>query len=304
MSSDIAMDFSLRNSKAYADAARRHLPLVLTVLVVLLLAYELAGLTWRWMQGPAQVQALPPPAADTAAAPAKQADATRVVAAHLFGQAEATPGGNEEVLAAPETRLNLELRGVFATGDQTGAAVIADASRQEHYYRIGESVAGEAKLHEVHPDRVILERGGRYEALTLPKQPLPGSGTGQPSQAPGAPAPSAAPAANTSETRQMLQQYRQTLINEPKQLMNLVRFTPVTKGSQTIGYRLSPGADRTLLARFGLRNGDVVTAVNGLPVDGASGGVDIIQKLASAEQLVLQVERDGVPQTFTFQINE
>lgn len=304
MSSDIAMEFSVGSAMARSVGIRRYLPMILTVLVILLLAYELAGLTWRWFLPSTQPQVLPPPALDAAQSGVRKSDVTRIVSAHLFGKAEATPADRQEVIFAPETRLSLELRGVFATGDDTGAAIIADASRQEHYYRIGETVAGDARLHEVHPDRVILERAGRYEALSLPSEP--GADMVQPQGRSAAAVPAVSPgqAINNPETGSMLRQYRETLVSEPQQLMNLVRLTPVTSGSQTIGYRITPGADRTLLARFGLRSGDVVTAVNGLAVDNPSGGLDIIQKLASAEQLVLQIERDGVAQTFVYQVNE
>ena len=77
---------------------------------------------------------------------------------------------------APETKLKLVLRGVFSSEDQDNArAIIADPRGKEEQYSIGDMLPGNAELSEVHADKVILKRSGRYETLRLPTDNKPGN---------------------------------------------------------------------------------------------------------------------------------
>ncbi len=57
-----------------------------------------------------------------------------------------------------------------ASDSATAHAIIADGSGNEQSYFIRDSIPGGATLHQVHPDRVILNRGGMLEALRLPRE--------------------------------------------------------------------------------------------------------------------------------------
>ena len=74
------------------------------------------------------------------------------------------------------------------------------------------------------------------------------------------------------------------------------------EGDKLIGYRVSPGRDRQLLSRFGLRAGDVVTMVNGVRLDNPVKGLEIIQNLQTAGQVNIEVMRNGVTQGFSFAV--
>jgi len=77
----------------------------------------------------------------------------------------------KKVLDAPETRLKLTLRGVFASEDSSGGrAIVGDPQGKEENYAVGDPLPGGAKLSEIYPDRIILERNGRFETLRLPKE--------------------------------------------------------------------------------------------------------------------------------------
>ena len=72
---------------------------------------------------------------------------------------------------APDTRLKLVLRGAFASDDRAlSRAIIADPRGKEEHYSVGDALPGNAELSEVHPDKVILKRGGRFETLRLPDE--------------------------------------------------------------------------------------------------------------------------------------
>lgn len=70
----------------------------------------------------------------------------------------------------PETNLRLFLRGVLAAeGEFPGSALIEDQKGNTEAYLIGDELPGNAKLRSVHPNRVIIERGGKLENLFFPE---------------------------------------------------------------------------------------------------------------------------------------
>jgi len=177
---------------------------------------------------------------------------------------------------------------------------------------------GGAILNEIYPDRVILEHNGRLETLKLPVDDMPDSGAGSSATAgaAGAAATSAnrvssssispsnigQASASTQDNAALLGQYRDALMNDPNSVMGLVNVRPYQKDGQLVGYRIRPGKDRALLRRFGLRSGDVVTAVNGVPMNNPVKALEVLRDLSSATQLTVDIERNGSPQSFTFQI--
>lgn len=95
---------------------------------------------------------------------------TRDIASYaLFGAANSNPTPVQQTENLPETKLRLTLTGVSASSDTKSArALIEGPDRNTESYAIGDTVPGNATLHEVHPDRVVLSRGGKLETLGFP----------------------------------------------------------------------------------------------------------------------------------------
>lgn len=89
----------------------------------------------------------------------------------LFGSATDTPQAedtNTENL--PETNLRLILRGVLAAdGDFPGSALIEDDKGKTEAFLVGDELPGNAKLHTVFANRVVIERAGKLENLYFPE---------------------------------------------------------------------------------------------------------------------------------------
>lgn len=101
-----------------------------------------------------------------------QAPDVDLTALTLFGTAtsdgEAGPVDTENL---PETNLRLFLRGVMAAdGEFPGSALIEDQKGNTEAYPVGEQLPGNAKLRSVHPNRVVIERGGKLENLFFPEE--------------------------------------------------------------------------------------------------------------------------------------
>lgn len=88
----------------------------------------------------------------------------------LFGKYNTEAPAQQKVQNIPKTKLRLVLTGVSATADQSNAyALIEDPKRVTDSYRVGDTLPGNATLHEVHHDRIILDRSGKLETLFFPE---------------------------------------------------------------------------------------------------------------------------------------
>lgn len=215
---------------------------------------------------------------------AQRLDVAALVNAHLFGEAKVTSGGDPN--AAPETSLALVLAGIIANSDpQKGIAIIGESAANAKVVTVGNPVPGGAKLHAVYGDRVVLERNGALESLMLPRQAALAATRG--------PAPARLSAPPAAGDIQILDRMRQMVANDPGIIGDVMRPQPVFAEGKQRGYRVYPGRNRAAFARLGLRPGDLVTAINGTPLDDPSRGNQIFNTLASASEAHLTVMRSG-----------
>jgi len=287
------------------------LPWLLAALLTAALCFRAAELTWRVAPFTEFEETIPPEAPVSTAQIARPAEIS-ISQSSLYGRVEVVVAAKvEEQIVVPETRLNLTLLGVIASSAVgTAKAIISDASGNEEFYSIGMQVPGGASLEEIHSDYVMLKRNNRLEILRLPAdESIVGQSGGggmvmPPSSAPQGRhvLPPSGMGGDNRSTGEMLHEYRDALNQDPQSVMDLVRAEPVREGDKLIGYRISPGRDRQLLSRFGLRAGDVVTMVNGVRLDNPVKGLEIIQNLQTAGQVNIEVMRNGVTQGFSFAV--
>ena len=273
-------------------ALSRHIIPWLNLLFVTLLAYNVAGVSWRlWPQSAADggmvaVSFTSSPSAKTTAA------LDEVATMHLFGEAQPDVKPVEDVVDAPETRLSLTLRGIVAvSAGSEGRALIAEGAADEKVYKVGDSLTGGAVLHEVLSDKVILKRSGRLETLTLPRDRLSQEANFSAGRHSRNNAPlNVGQAAPVSE---QLRTLRDSVVTDPQQAFDMVQAQPVMEGGTIKGYRVSPGKERRLFQSTGLRPGDVVTQVNGITVGDTAQLATLYEQFKTANRFDLMVERGG-----------
>ena len=138
-------------------------PTIVSVILIVVIAGQLAALLWRTLGSSEQDPEGPVPVVATQA-PA--VDLTAIVNAHLFGVA-ANSGDPSD---APATSANLTLAGTLAGREpEQGWAIIGASGQPARVYATGASLPGGSKLFAVYPDRVILDRNGSRESLLLPR---------------------------------------------------------------------------------------------------------------------------------------
>jgi len=238
----------------------------------------------------------PQPVVATSATRAQRSgvDIQTVVSAHLFGVAVADPS-TQDPENAPQSSANLLLAGTIATQDpKRGVAIISDAGSPSKVYSVGERIGG-ASLHSVYLDHVILDRGGALETLLLPRQLPPSAGRAVSAlRRPGADPRTAAAVDNI---RRMVQQDPSIL----DQVMRTVASYDNAAGKLR-GFRAYPGRNRAIFSKLGLKSGDLVTAINGTPLDDPQRSQDVFNTIQTSDHVTVTIERGGQKQDITLNI--
>ena len=275
---------------ARSDGWQKMLPLAVSALLVVLLAWQLVQLAWTLLgagKTAAPVAATGP--AGVVTPPARTVDVNSIVNAHLFGEVNAPAAGATDPNAVAASQMPLVLVGTIANTDPAlGYAIIGENSASAKVYAVGKTITGGTKLHSVYPDRAILDRGGRLEALLLPRK-FTGGGL--------VPVANAAPQGDPM----LGDRLRNLAAQNPGAITEIIRPQPVFANGQQRGYRVYPGRNRDQFTKLGLMPGDLVTGINGTPLDDPARGMEILQSMNASTDVTVTVERNG--QTTQININ-
>jgi len=295
-------DFTSMDGAKTLAAANSLLPAWVSLLLVIVIAWQLARIIWMLVPGPAAGDPIAAPVAPPSpgAVTDTTADVQAIASAHIFGVATAEPEGIQQPAAEEtenlrDTRLtNLSLKGtIAATPAEAAVAIIADGNNEEKVYVIGSPVGSGATLHAVYADRVVLNENGLLTNLKLPKD---------------------FPEVAASATRRNLTGTNRAIPSSPSiqsvvaqnvsRLADVIRPTPYFVAGEQQGYRVYPGRDRRQFAALGLRPGDLIKDIDGQALTDPTQAMQIFQSLDSADQVSVTVERNGQPQVIVLSTSQ
>jgi general secretion pathway protein C len=286
-------DFASMDSAKTLAAANRLLPAWIILLLVVAIAWQLAGIAWMLVSGASTGDTVTVPANQLAAqATTSGATNTQAIAnTHIFGAATGSGDGSlqpipEEISNLRDTRLvNLTLKGTVASDPtEMAIAIIADGANEEKIYTIGANVTNGAILHAVYTDRVVLNENGVLTNLKLPKD-FPVS-TIQATRR---------NTTTTSRAGRNTQSIRSLVTQNVSKLADVIRPTPYFVNGQQQGYRVYPGRNRAQFVALGLRPGDLIKDIDGQALTDPTQAMKIFQSLDTADQVAVTVERNGQP---------
>jgi general secretion pathway protein C len=232
---------------------------------------------------------------------------TRLQDLHLFGQAGSVAAA--AIIDAPETTLDLRLLGTLASDDpSSGLAIIIDGDGRESNYGVGDDLPGSARLHEIYADRVLLVRQGQYETLSLRDDQgnvssRPRRGVTRGATLPQSQTRPMTPGIRGVDWQAVQQQYRM----DPAELAKNISFQTHTENGKPIGVRLQAGRDAAvarLMSQAGLRTTDVITSVNGIPLNDPSRTFEAMSQLQNQTRFTVVVQRNGRAQTLNIDLNQ
>jgi general secretion pathway protein C len=253
-----------------------------------LIAVELARTAVALLSGP--VKSPQPVLTAIPAHPHAGVNIQTVLSAHLFGVAVAE---RDPDAPPPPSTANLVLAGTISTENpKKGIAIIIDSGPSK-VYSVGDNVNG-ASLYSVYLDHVILDRGGNLETLVLPRLLAGGSRT---------PPPRHVAAAETHAT-QAVKNIKQMVQQNPSILDQVMRVVPSfdNAAGKLRGFRAYPGRNRAIFTELGLRPGDLVTAINGQPLDDVQHSQEVVNTLQTSEFASVTIERGGQKQDISLNL--
>jgi general secretion pathway protein C len=233
--------------------------------------------------------------------------------------------------ASTRQPINLKLVGTVVGNSAQTYAVIEDVSaKRQELYRLGDLVK-EAKVIEITRNRVVIDHRGRREELLSFENPASGSPTAA------APPPPASGSARRPAPAPPPQEPRENVPERPEQdesrsendieiervsentwrisrdevveqldnlggFMQDVRLTPHFNAGQPSGFMVSNLPPQSILARMGLRNGDIMKGANGQDFASLGDVLQIYQQLQTEPTLQLEIERGNRVETLTYEI--
>ena len=249
----------------------------------------------------------PSPAATTTTQVRPHTDRQQILERNLFGsREEAEPLVVVEVEVEEnleETRLPVKLLGTVASENtEIARAAIANRSGSEHQIvQIGDHLEKhpQAQVVAIEPRRVVLQNGSRREELALEDEPKTLAalnldaktrrdirGARSPRKRPN---PRARPKATTSD-RGKVNQLRKLaeLAKRTKKgdgLLSDAKVMPKFEAKEMVGVEVSSIEAGSFLEKLGLKDGDLISEVNGIVIDSPEAGQQVLDALAKNKEL-------------------
>jgi general secretion pathway protein C len=184
--------------------------------------------------------------------------------------------------------------------------IIQDANSNQALYRLGDEIPGAGKLVEIRKDSAVIDHQGHRVLIEMPQEPI------------GAPA---ATGREWSEGRSRIEhpagqgvrrvggnQYvvERTTVDQSlqnmAQLFTEIRAVPNIENGTSNGFKLSEIQPGSIFQQIGLRDGDVLTSVEGQSVSDPARAMQLLSSLSNRQSISLSVLRDGRPLSFQYAI--
>jgi general secretion pathway protein C len=268
------------------------------------LFYEI--LSSRWEAEPLP-SAVPGREASSAAEPLpRSSDYARIVERNLFNSGK-EPAGAEKARSAAvdleklkQTELKLKLWGTVSGPDgQSAAAVIEDQkTREQLLYRPGDSIQN-ASVKMILRQKVILTVDGRDEVLAMEEPGVTKGAPGGPARADSfRPGPASEPVQQVSVPEEQVEKAMENL----SELMTQATFRPNIEDGKAAGISITGIKPNAIFRKLRLRNGDVITGVNGQPIETVEDAMKVFGTLSAEGPLQVNIKRRGREQTLEYKI--
>jgi len=204
-----------------------------------------------------------------------------------------------------ETELKLKLWGTVTGQTGRAYAVIEDTkSKEQNLYHAGDSVQN-AIVKLILREKVVLRVDDRDEILTM--EEIQGAksgsragqtGTYSSAQAPADRLPVSSYPRKISVKGEQIEKAMENL----GQLMEQATLRPHIEDGQTAGISITGIKPNAIFRRMRLRNGDIITGVNGNSISSVEDAVKVFEDLSSGSNIQIQIKRRGREQTLDYRI--
>ncbi len=195
-----------------------------------------------------------------------------------------------------KTDLNLKLWGTVSGNTEKAYAVIEDIKkREQNLYRVGDAIV-HATVRAILREKVVLRVDGKDEILQMED-----ISTGRPASG-RRPSMSAVRGSSRAQNITLRKSLIESSMQDMGALMGQVKIEPHLEDGVPSGLALSSIKPNSIFRRMGLRNGDVITGVDGSDIQSVEDAMKLYDNLKSSSGVSLQLKRRGREKTINYNI--
>lgn len=218
-----------------------------------------------------------------------------------------------------DTDLAINLAGTMVSEDPAWSIAILHnpGTSKTEFAKVGDNLLSQAMVTSIGRNRVMISRQGRMECLR--PESVRKAAAARPRPTPVA-QPIARPTARPQD--QDLESLAESavrrtgsnaydidraaldsVLSNPNALREQApSVAPYYKDGQAAGFRLSGVRSGSIFSSLGIRNGDVIQAVNGQTIDSPQRAMELYQRLRQTGTIEMVVERGGRPTTIRYNV--
>jgi general secretion pathway protein C len=201
-----------------------------------------------------------------------------------------------------ETDLKLKLWGTVTGKGRRAYAVIEDTkTRQQNLYRIGDTIQ-DATLKLILRQKVVLSVNDRDEVLGMEEAGTAKRSGSSPQIARKTASPPRLPISANPRQLTLKSDQIENALENIDQLMEQARIRPHIEDGKPSGISITGIKPNTVFRKMRLRNGDIITGVNGTSIESVEDAMRIFGDLTSAPEVQLEIKRRGRKRVLNYKI--
>ena len=215
------------------------------------------------------------------------------------------PDSDVDVKSLQQTQLGLKLWGtVHGLDGKTFAVIEEKKSRKQRLFSVGDKVET-ASVELILREKVVLGVNGKREVLAI-ERPVQRTRGAVPRSIQPRPGNDEAGEVKSGENKEVvIQRSRiEDAVKNVNQLMRHVRIRPHFTNGQPDGLRLTGVRPGTIFTEIGFRNGDIITGVNGKPIESVDDALKFYTSLKDSSNVDLQIRRRGKDRSIKYRVEE
>ncbi len=199
-----------------------------------------------------------------------------------------------------ETDLKLKLWGTVSRQGGAAYAVIEDTkTREQNLYRTGDSIQN-ATVKLILREKVVLTVKNSDEILTMEEIASGGKSRRSPGRK-NQPARKL-PVSSYSRKITLNRANIENAMENIGDLMNQATIRPHIEDGRPAGIAITGIRPNAIFRKMRLRNGDVITGVNGRSIESVEDAITVFEDLTSASEIKVDIKRRGRRQTLDYRI--
>jgi len=186
----------------------------------------------------------------------------------------------EKDVVRPIAEMGLTLKGTI-TGPKEFARAIIEEKRKQKSYKIGDEVKGATVL-AIYRNKVIMDVNGQEQMLVIEETKTKSTALSKKTLPSSSKRPAVPRSSGITSIMKNLDQY-----------IGSARVVPYFKGGEPYGFRVSNLKEGSMAYDLGVRSGDIIRSVNGIPIRTPEDAFNVYQEMQNESLVEVELERKG-----------